>query len=250
MSFTQDELQAFHTVLEQRLQAHRAEVEQALDERFSKYRRENEHRLLALQHEILRVLSFKLAEFQERVENLLNQKTNAWEQALASRGAMDEALLANGHQQVEAIEVQAELPWEDLAEVIGKTLDGHLQAYKEEAQRLIAQQEQQLAEQVRGIQDELASRMTQQVSQVSQGTQPGISGDTLQEVLHGIEHLERVIESLQVVMTANHALLSDRLYSHQQQPVERAHPVGRWQSRAASGPPAEDNNYAGSPAGE
>jgi hypothetical protein len=247
MSFTQDELQAFHTVLEQRLQAHRAEVEQALDERFSEYRRENEHRLLALQHEILRVLSFKLAEFQERVENLLNQKTNAWEQALASRGAIDEALLANGHQQVEAIEVQAELPWEDLAEVIGKTLDGHLQAYREEAQRLIAQQEQQLAEQVRGIQDELAGRVTQQVTQ---GTQPGISGDTLQEVLHGIEHLERVIESLQVAMTANHALLSDRLYSHQQQPVERAHPVGRWKSSAVSGPLLADENYAGSPAGE
>jgi hypothetical protein len=240
MSFTQDELHSFHTVLDQRLQAHQAEVERAFIERISEYRRENEHRLLAMQHEILRVLTFKLAEFQERVENLLNQKTNAWEQALASRGTIDEVMLANGHQQLEAIEVQTELPWEDLAEVIGKTLDGRLQAYKEEAQRLIAEQEQQLVEQVRGMQDELTSKVTQ----------PGIPGDALQEVLHGIEHLERVIESLQVVMTANHALLSDRLYSHQQQPMERAHPAGRLSAHSASEPLAVDDTYAGSPAGE
>ena len=44
-----------------------------------------------------------------------------------------------------------------------------------------------------------------------------------QEMLHGIEHLEQIIESMQVVMTSNHALLSNRLYHHQQLPFERAH---------------------------
>jgi hypothetical protein len=49
---------------------------------------------------------------------------------------------------------------------------------------------------------------------------------SIQEVLHGIEHLERIIESMQVAMTSNHALLSNRLYHHQQLPLERAHPAG------------------------
>src|SRR5260370_33210021 len=59
------------------------------------------------------------------------------------------------------------------------------------------------------------------------------SATTIQEVLHGIEHLERIIESMQVAMTANHALLSNRLYHHQQLPLERAHPGG--QTRFAPG---------------
>ena len=45
----------------------------------------------------------------------------------------------------------------------------------------------------------------------------------IQEILHGIEHLEQIIESMQVIMTSNHALLSNRLYHHQQLPLERAH---------------------------
>jgi hypothetical protein len=45
----------------------------------------------------------------------------------------------------------------------------------------------------------------------------------MQEVFQSIEQLERIIESLQVAMTANHALLSNRLYHHQQLPLERAH---------------------------
>src|SRR5260370_41873827 len=52
------------------------------------------------------------------------------------------------------------------------------------------------------------------------------SATTIQEVLHGIEHLERIIESMQVAMTSNHALLSNRQYHHQQLPLERAHPAG------------------------
>ena len=42
-------------------------------------------------------------------------------------------------------------------------------------------------------------------------------------MLHGIEHLEQIVESMQVVMTSNHALLSNRIYHHQQLPYERAH---------------------------
>ncbi|HEV2582043.1 MAG TPA: hypothetical protein VGT44_14400 [Ktedonobacteraceae bacterium] len=220
MSFTQDELQSFHTVLEQRLQAHQREIEHAFDERLSEYRRDNEHRLYAMQHELLRAISFKLTEFQGQVEGLLSQQ--AQQLALASLDQLNEEALANGHQQLEAIEVQTELPWEDLAAVIGQTLDERLNSIKEETRRLLSQQEHQFAQQLHGLRNELA----QLIAQAASNSEQSEGGPALSDLLQGIEHLERVIESLQVVMTANHALLSDRLYSHQQQPVERAHPAG------------------------
>ena len=49
-----------------------------------------------------------------------------------------------------------------------------------------------------------------------------VLGD-LQEVLKSIQQLERIVESMQVAMTTSSSLLSNRLYHHQQLPLERAH---------------------------
>ena len=57
----------------------------------------------------------------------------------------------------------------------------------------------------------------------------------MQEVLRGIDHLERIIESMQVAMTSNLALLSNRLYHHQQLPLERAHPSTRAHATPSNG---------------
>jgi len=65
----------------------------------------------------------------------------------------------------------------------------------------------------------------------------------MQEVFQSIEQLERIIESMQVAMTANHALLSNRLYHHQQLPLERAHPGSRPPTPSAS----PDNTHTGDP---
>ena len=46
----------------------------------------------------------------------------------------------------------------------------------------------------------------------------------MQDVFTSIERLERIIESMQMAMTSNAALLSNRVYHHQQLPLERAHP--------------------------
>ncbi len=40
MSFTKEELQSFNTILEQRLIAHRRDMERALDQRMNEYHRE------------------------------------------------------------------------------------------------------------------------------------------------------------------------------------------------------------------
>lgn len=49
MSFTEDELQAFNTILEQRFTAHRNEMEQFFDLRIANWREQLEQRLVTLQ---------------------------------------------------------------------------------------------------------------------------------------------------------------------------------------------------------
>ena len=46
MSFTEDELQSFNTILEQRLTAQRKELERTFDQRIMESRRESEQRFL------------------------------------------------------------------------------------------------------------------------------------------------------------------------------------------------------------
>jgi hypothetical protein len=222
MSFTEDELQSFNAILEQRLQVHRREMERTFDQRISDYRRDTEQRLSGMLQEILRGVSLKLTEFQVRIENIVSEKI--------STGQLSAGVWPNGHQQLEAFEVQAELPWEDLAGVIGQALDARLAALSEETRRLVDQMEQRLAGRWHGLYDEPASSRSHQGRAEAQ--QAGDSSP--RELLHGLDHLERVLESLQVAMTANHALLSDRLHAHQLQPLERAHPGDRLHARTTA----------------
>jgi hypothetical protein len=129
-------------------------------------------------------------------------------------------MTANGVHPLEAFEVQTELPWEDLSDMIGKALDERLSALSEAISRSLQNLEQYLSVRIHGLRDEFVRSQPQTAALNSNHT-------SVQEVLHGIEHLERVVESLQVAMTANHALLSNRLYHHQQLPLERAHPGGQ-----------------------
>jgi len=261
MSFTEDELQSFNTILEQRLTAHRKEMEHAFDERVTEYRRESEQRISAMQQGILSNLTQKLAEMQSKIDTLLSEKLQTQQtritqsisldaeqkkqqmesnvdhmlaaqllgveqllsqqlQQLALPSLEDTLTAANGgHPHLEAIEVQTELPWEDLIDMIGKALDDRLSAFNESISRSLQNLEQYLSMRIHSLRDEFVRSQPQSPSLNSNHT-------SVQEVLHGIEHLERVVESLQVAMTANHALLSNRLYHHQQLPLERAHPGG------------------------
>src|SRR5207244_1914591 len=107
----------------------------------------------------------------------------------------------------------------DLLEVLGKALDERLAVLNEAMQHSLKNLEQYLSMRLHSLRDEFVR---------SQPQSPTLNGSatTIEEVLHGIEHLERIIESMQVAMTANNALLSNRLFHHQQLPLERAHPGG------------------------
>jgi hypothetical protein len=261
MSFTEDELQAFNTILEQRLAVHRKEVEQAIDSRMSELRRDMEQRWGSVQQDTTRILTQRLSEHENRLDATLTLKLNSQQTRIAQmvaqegerkqqqlEGAVDRMLAAQllgieqllsqhfsglglepgemravapevqgAPPQLEAIEVQTELQWEDLLEVIGKALDERLSVLNDSMLRSIKNLEQYLSVRMHSLRDEIARHQNQ-----AQSYAGGVT--SVQEMLHGIEHLERVIESMQVAMTANHALLSNRLFHHQQLPLERAHP--------------------------
>lgn len=259
MSFTEDELQSFNTILEQRLQAHRREMERVFDQRMNEYRRDLDQRLVTVQQDTLRTWSQKLSEFQGRLDMVLSEKLNTQQTHIIQtishdvkesqqqlEGSVDRMLAAQllgiehllsqeltlqlvdeesvrtgvaAPTQLQAIEVQTELPWEDLMEVIGKAFDERLSALNEATQRSLKNLEQYLSVRLHSLRDEFMRARGQQTTYDGSIT-------SIQEVLHSIEHLERIIESMQVAMTANHTLLSNRLYHHQQLPLERAHPGG------------------------
>jgi hypothetical protein len=261
MSFTEDELQSFNTILEQRLVAHRRDLERALDQRLNEYRRELDQRLVTVQVDVQRNVSLKLSDFQIRLETILSEKLNAQpariiqtfnsdfdqrqeqfegkiDRMLAAQllgieqlinqyssrhEAGDSAITTGDPAQLEAIEVQTDLSWEDLMDVIGKALDDRLSTLNDAVQRSLKSLEQYLSVRLHNLRDEFLRNQTR-----VRGHQTLFDENptSIQEVLHGIEHLERIIESLQVAMTSNHALLSNRLYHHQQLPLERAHPAG------------------------
>ncbi len=256
MSFTEDELQSFNTILECRLQAHQQDMERALDRRINEYRRELDRRLGTVHVDVQRSVSQKLSEFQIRLESMLSEKLGTQPAHLMQNldheieqrqqqfeGNIDRMLAAQllGIEQLishyslrndsedtvfspyvpeslETIEVQTDLSWEDLMDIIGKALDDRLSVLSDTLQRSLKNLEQYLSVRIHSLRDEFLRNKTQ-------GHQAFLEGEptNIQEILHGIEHLEQIVESMQVVMTSNHALLSNRLYHHQQLPLERAH---------------------------
>ena len=260
MSFTEDELQSFNTILEQRLQTQQREMERALDQRMNEYRRELDQRLATVHADIQRGVSQKLSDFQVRLETVLSEKLNTQPTHLMQalnreieqkqqqfEGNIDRMLAAqllgieqlishhsfpsdseldnsaisdDATEQFDTIEVQTELSWEDLMDIIGKALDDRLSVLNDTVQRSLKNLEHYLSVGIHSLRDEFLRNNSQ-----GQGHESIFGGDptNIQEILHGVEELEQVVESMQVVMTSNYALLSNRIYHHQQLPYDRAH---------------------------
>jgi hypothetical protein len=262
MSFTSDELQAFNDILEKKLAAQRRDIERAFDQRLQSVRREIDQRFITTQREIIATLSQKLAEQQKGLQAAISQKFNAQQMGIAQtmgqelkqrqqhqqpqlESLIDRALAAqllaieellsqrlsfqpfddaalqigDHHPPFEAIEVQTDLPWEELIDLFGKALDEQFARLNESTQMAMRSWEQHFSGQLHTLQAQLRE-------EILHARQPqAYTGDltSMQEVFHSIEQLERLIESMQVAMTANHSLLSNRMYHHQQLPLERAH---------------------------
>ncbi|HEY4384839.1 MAG TPA: hypothetical protein VGN34_10235, partial [Ktedonobacteraceae bacterium] len=172
MSFTQDELQAFNTILDQRLAAQRRELERTFDQRINTLKITFEQRVESLQQNMQRMLTLRFAEQQLRLRETLDQRLQTQqaritrtleheheqllqtqqsqfedvvERALAAQLLAIEQLISHHQddeglhaytdeigsslqqelnaQTIEAIEVQTEIPWDDVADMFSKALD-------------------------------------------------------------------------------------------------------------------------------
>ena len=209
MSFTQDELQAFHTILEQELALHRRELELSLDQRMGVLRQEFKQYLTAVEQDLLYNLPLKLAEQQNELKDAIIQR-------LGTTRVIEEEAHPDG---ADVVEMEADIAWEDLMDVIDKVVGERLAALEETLQLMVRNTEYTLLTELHSLQSDLV--------QAKQRHSDRITADIANphDILTSIEQLEHIMEALQVTMTANHALLSNRLSHHQHLPLELAHPV-------------------------
>jgi hypothetical protein len=210
MSFTQDELQSFHTILEQKLALHRRELELSLDQRMGMLRQEFKQYLTAVEQDLLYNLPLRLAEQQNELKDAIIQRLGAYPTRV-----IEEEVHPEG---TEVVEMQADIAWEDLMNVIDRVVGERLSALEETIQLMVRNTEHTLLMELRSLQSDLV--------QAKQRHTDTITTDitNLDDVFTSIEQLEHIMEALQVTMTANHTLLSNRLSHHQHLPLERAHP--------------------------
>jgi len=223
--------------LGQKLHSQQLDTNQALSQELQQRQKQLHPQLEAL---VDRALAAQLL----AIEELLNQRIAPPLQNESGEGAQ----VGERPPQFEAIEVQTELPWEDLVNIFGRALDERFETLKRSTQESIRNWEQYLSLQLRILQSDMHDEIVH--SRQPQAFNGSLT--SMQEVFQSIEQLERMIESLQVAMTSNHALLSNRLYRHQQLPLERAHGAGLPQSQPPSTPPphstftsAHDTDAAG-----
>jgi hypothetical protein len=138
MSFTADELEAFNSILEQRLTAHSRELELLFDHRIQLIRSEYEQHLTRAQQELTAQL--------RAIEELLNQRIPL---QTPDTAALE---FASKMQQFDAIEVQTDLPWEELNELFGKALDKRFAVLNATMQAAMRTLEQALSAKIQDLQ--------------------------------------------------------------------------------------------------
>ncbi len=266
MSFTQNELQSFSTLLDQKLTQQKRELERNFDQRMQVFKREIEQRLAYTQQELVRTLAQHFSEQQRKLKETLGQKLTAQmrlsstttsgpdakeqigkiiEQALDTQlvsfnqlisqrfTVVDEApsLAVDGSGDFAGIEVQTEIPWDELADAVNKALDERFVSLHESLKGSVSDIEQYLSEWMQQLRGGLVQPRTnvgfEEPILPSETANTNGTITNMQDVFTSIERLEHIIESMQVTMTSNHALLSNRIYHHQQLPLERAHVRGQ-----------------------
>jgi hypothetical protein len=248
MSFTQDELQAFNNILEQRLAVQRRELERVFELRLQMLQRDMNQRFTSMYQDLLRDLPMRLADQQQRMREIFSQQLSGQQsqqlEALQSNLAawlqhMEQLIgrsdVAQAHEihsvsgevvgiGLEGAEEPFEITWEDLVGSLDRLMERRFSALFSSLQALLKDMEHNLAELLQHLREEFLSQQTPYSNAGSLVNMP-------EEVFASIEQLERIIESMQVAMAANHALLSNRLYYHRQLSCERAHP-----GRQSAGP--------------
>ena len=278
MSFTQDELQALNTIFDQKIAILQRELERSLSQRMQVLKREFQQRVKTIVQDLLQSQSRRLSELQQRSSDTLNQKLEmllhdktaqtvsqeseqhyqqqkqyleevvertlaaqlpAFEQLINQRLSLPATELPvpymhESQPDFQAIEVQTDIAWEDLTEMIDKILMERLTALNVSLQSRMQEMERALTTRIRQWRD---TAHTHSLLPRENSTE---SLTNMQDVFSSIEQLEHLIESMQVTMMNNSALLANRMYHHQQLPLERAHPSH--QENGASVHPSDKEN--------
>lgn len=261
MAFTQDELQSLNTILEQKLSTQRRDLERTFDLRLQALRRDFEQRVTTAKNDLLHTMSLRLNDQHARTREVLLQKfetqhahllevvaqsleaqqqqrlEDSIERPLAAQLLAIEQIIqqrlpspiqsaeffpeytVEGQPQFGTIEVQTEIPWEELATLVDHALEERVSVLQETVLTALKDLEQVLLTQLQTMHTPIPRDSASLPSNASAGAQVG------QDTTKNIERLEHLIEAMQVAMTANSSLISNRLYHHQQLPLERAHPT-------------------------
>ncbi len=209
MSFTNEEIQSFNTILEQKLSQQRRELERSFDQRLQMFKRDIEQRLALVQKDLTRVLTQHLSEQYRQLKGLANQRNAAIAESVTN--------VVEASPDLSEMELDTEIPLDDLAEAINQALDDRFSALDTSVKASITTIEQYLTTELQSLREDF-TRTDHDAKGVVSVT------EVTPNVFTSIERLEHIIESMQVAMTSNSALLSNRLYHHQQLPLERAHP--------------------------
>jgi hypothetical protein len=197
--------------LYQRLDGLQSRIVQTLQQEFEQ---KHEQQRQQLEQVVDRALAAQLL----AIEQLINQQPPTTE--IEASSTLEETIPS-----FDAIEVQTEIPWDDLVELIDKVLAERLHQMNNAIQTKLQDLERALVVQLHILRDQLQRSISAPSGQHASNETASGNLTTIQEIFTSIEQLERLIESMQVTMTANSALLSNRLYYHQQLPAERAHPA-------------------------
>ena len=121
------------------------------------------------------------------------------------------------------LEVQTEIPWDELVDLMDSRLDERFSPLKADLMTALKNVEQHLTEQVNQLQGTLVHNLLGPLPAQYREHQPEHSQNDMQEVFRSIAQLEHLVEAMQVAMASNNTLLTSRLYRHQQLPAEQAH---------------------------
>ncbi len=213
MSFTQDELQALNAIWDQKMAELIHELGQLFDQRMQILRNEFKQYQQRLEESIERSFAAQLLAF----EQLINQRFSAVDTHVPD-------VYTNQPQaSFEALEVQTEIPWEDLVDLLDKALNERFISFDTSLQARLRDIEQKVSSQIQLLHDELRDDFRKE--QPMTFSDMGSTELGMQDMLASISQLEHIVESMQVAMTANSTLISNRLYHHQHLPLERAHPA-------------------------
>lgn len=210
MAFTQDELQALNTILEQKKAELLSELEQLFDQR-------------------LHILRNEFKQYQQRLEDSIENSFVAQlpviEQLINQRFPTPNVHVAGVYTNqpqttFEAIEVQTEIPWEDLIDLLNKALNERFITLNTSLQAQLRDIKHEVLAQIQLLRNDLSK----QQPVVSFSSTDNTDTD-MQDILTSINQLERIVESMQVAISANTTLISQRLSHHQRLPVEQAHPL-------------------------